>query len=267
MSSVERCGKYVTYEVRGATAIVTLRRDPVNSLNLDVFEGLTEALNRAHADPSLRAVVFRSGLERPVFTSGNDIMELYAPATSAERYDRFWRLSNAFFMELYGSPLATVAAIRGASPAGGCMLSMACDYRVMTDKGAIGLNEVALSIPVPRYWAELMAVRIGQAQARRLTLSAIMSSPQEALKIGLIDEITTFENLDEAALRVAKRLGAFDKAARSATKAQFTAQFIDDWTEYLTSESEGGWAHLSNPKTVAGIKKYIESLRNKATKK
>lgn len=264
MSGPIKCGAFVTYEVKGTTAVVTLRRDPVNSLNLEVFEGLTEALDRAHTDPELRAVVFRSGLERPVFTSGNDIMELYAPATSEERYDRFWRVSNTFFMELYGSPLATVAAIRGASPAGGCMLSLACDYRVMTDRGAIGLNEVALSVPVPRFWAELMAVRIGQAQARRLTLSAIMSSPQEAQRIGLVDEVVPFDELDAAALRAAERLGAFDRTARSATKAQFTVQLIDDWTEHLSSEIEGAWAHLSNPRTVKSIKKYIDGLRNKS---
>lgn len=85
--------------------------------------------------------------------------------------------------------MITISAIKGACPAGGCCLSLCCDVRIMTDFGHIGLNEVALGIPVPTYWAHLMARVIGEGAAQTLCLSATLASPQEALKLGLIDEV------------------------------------------------------------------------------
>ena len=55
-----------------------------------------------------------------------------------------------------------VAAIRGACPAGGCCLALTCDYRIQTYQGNIGLNETALGVPVPPFWAMLMTSIIGQ---------------------------------------------------------------------------------------------------------
>ena len=83
----------------------------------------------------------------------------------------------------------TVCAIKGACPAGGCCLSLCCDFRVMTDFGHIGLNEVALGIPVPFFWAQLMGRVIGEGPAHKLCLTATLLSPQQALQIGLIDEV------------------------------------------------------------------------------
>ena len=58
---------------------------------------------------------------------------------------------------------AAVAAIRGACPAGGCCLALTCDYRIQSQQGTFGLNETALGVPVPPFWAMLMTRIIGQA--------------------------------------------------------------------------------------------------------
>jgi Delta3-Delta2-enoyl-CoA isomerase len=77
---------FLKIEQKGSYAIVTLLREPVNTMNLSMWEQLTEALNSLEANPNMRGVIFQSGLQRDVFTAGNDIMELYAPNTSPERY-------------------------------------------------------------------------------------------------------------------------------------------------------------------------------------
>lgn len=97
------------------------------------------------------------------------------------RYREFWVESNKFLARLYRSPLVTVAAIRGACPAGGCCMSLCCDLRIMADgPGHIGLNEVAIGISVPLFWARLMARVVGQATAERLCQFAALVGPQEA---------------------------------------------------------------------------------------
>ena len=97
------------------------------------------------------------------------------------RYREFWVESNQFLARLYRSPLVTIAAIRGACPAGGCCLSLCCDLRIMSEgPGHIGLNEVAIGISVPLYWARLMARVVGQASAERLCQFATLVAPREA---------------------------------------------------------------------------------------
>ena len=73
---------------RQSYAVVSLKRDPVNSLNLEFWKQLLQTLESLEADPAVRGVIFQSGLARDVFTAGNDILELYAPKTSKQRYRR-----------------------------------------------------------------------------------------------------------------------------------------------------------------------------------
>ena len=77
---------YLRVEYRGSYAIVTLAREPVNTMNMSMWEQLAQTLDKLEANSQIRGVIFQSGLQRDVFTAGNDIMELYAPNTSLERY-------------------------------------------------------------------------------------------------------------------------------------------------------------------------------------
>lgn len=67
----------------GGYAIVTLTKEPVNSLDLDAWQQLEQALTGLEQDPSVSGVIFASGLKRDVFSAGNDIMELYSPKVSS----------------------------------------------------------------------------------------------------------------------------------------------------------------------------------------
>lgn len=104
-------------EQEGGYAFVDLQRNPVNSMNLDFWEQLTAVLDSLEKNPRIRAMIIRSALEKNVFTAGNDLLELYAPKTSKERYTKFWVVQNKFLARLMISPLLTIAAVKGACPA------------------------------------------------------------------------------------------------------------------------------------------------------
>ncbi|KAJ3276620.1 dodecenoyl-CoA isomerase [Terramyces sp. JEL0728] len=176
-------------EIKKGYAILTIKRDPVNSMNLDLWEQLDAAVKSLENDNSVRAVIFKSGLERPIFTAGNDILELYAPKSSKERYTKFWKLQNQFLANVYNSRLTTVAAINGACPAGGTCLSLVCDYRIATPDMSMGLNEVALGITVPEYWMKLLVKIVGQTHAEKIILFAQMVDAKKAIEINLVDQI------------------------------------------------------------------------------
>ena len=83
-------------------------------------------------------------------------------------------------------------------PAGGCVIALCCDYRVMTDSGRIGLNEVELGIPVPKFWALLMGRVVGTGVADKLCGAAQMCAPQRAKEVGMVDEVAAGGQLLQA---------------------------------------------------------------------
>ena len=99
------------------------------------------------------ALVLTSNVPR-IFSGGIDISELYEP--KKERLELFWRSLQDLWLKFYGLRLPTVAAINGAAPAGGCMLSICCDERIMlASAGIIGLNVKIHKATAPHRWVRV----------------------------------------------------------------------------------------------------------------
>ena len=179
----------VTHKIKQAIAYVKFAKEPVNSMDLKLWQDLDSTLTEISKDKSVRGIIFYSGLKREIFTAGNDLMELYAPKTSPERYEKFWSVSNKVLAQILGSPLVTLAAVNGSCPAGGCCLALACDFRLASEDVVLGLNETALGIAVPAVWGKLLAYTVGQGKADKMTMFAQLVPAKEALKIGLVDQI------------------------------------------------------------------------------
>ena len=100
---------------------------------------------------------------------------------------------------LLESPVPVVAALAGHSPAGGCVLALCCDYRIMAEGPyRIGLNETQVGLVAPEGIQALMARVVGPHRAERLLVAGAMPDAAEALRIGLVDELT---GIDEVAIR------------------------------------------------------------------
>ncbi|KAG2448174.1 hypothetical protein HYH02_006759 [Chlamydomonas schloesseri] len=258
---------YITTELRpGGIAVVTMAKEPVNSMDLAMWRGLDAALQSLEADPAVLAVIFTSGLRRDVFSAGNDLLELYAPKTSAARYAEFWVAQNAFLVRLHRSRLATVAAIRGACPAGGCAISLCSDMRLMTPEGAMGLNEVQLGIPVPKFWGLLMGRVVGPKVAEGVLLSGRMVGAAEAAQLGLVDGVVPAERLVEEALARAAAAAKQPPAARAATKLLLREDFCKAWEAYYPTEPDFGWRFLSSPSTIKVLEGAMRRLSSKDKK-
>ncbi|MEW5303143.1 MAG: hypothetical protein WDW38_001466 [Sanguina aurantia] len=240
--------------------ILTIQKEPVNSLDLTMWTALQTALDSLEANPAIHGVIIQSGLTKNVFSAGNDLLELYAPATTKARYSEFWTVSNAFLVNLYRSRLATVAAIKGASPAGGCIIAMCCEHRLMTPTGVIGLNEVALGIPVPKFWSHLMSDIIGVRAAESILLTGQMYSPPEALKAGLVDQLVEGPQLLPASERLMSHLMSLPQLARSNTKRNLRSEFAAKWEAYYATEATDGWAMLILPATLKTLAGALQRL-------
>ena len=126
----------------GGLATVSLKHKPVNSLTQAVCEELKAVTHELEADPEVRGVVFGSGVPG-VFSAGMDLRSMHNRST--DELAAFWKAVQEMWLALYMTPLATVAAISGHAPAGGCLIALACDYRVLVEgKYTIGLNEAQI---------------------------------------------------------------------------------------------------------------------------
>jgi len=254
----------VQIEVKGNYAIVTLNRPPVNGMNLTVWSDLLSALDALEKQKSIRGAVFASGLAKDIFTAGNDLRELYAKSTNEQRYTQFWMAQQTFLTRLYMSRLATVAAIRGACPAGGCIFALCCDYRLMTNdvpNASIGLNEVALGIPVPRFWVTRFLEALGSTRGELALLSGRMLTPEQAQQGGLLHQLVPKDNLMAEAEKALNTLFLrHPDAGRIGTKRDARAALAKQWIEYAPQEAAGGWKMLSAPQTVAALGQVMQKL-------
>ncbi|EMP29458.1 Enoyl-CoA delta isomerase 1 [Chelonia mydas] len=168
---------------------------PVNSLSLDFLTEFLISLEKLENDRGCRGVILTSGAPK-IFSAGLDIMEMYGK--SAEHYAEFWKAVQEMWLRLYQSNMVTIAAInaissflcQGSSPAGGCLMAMSCDYRIMAEnpKYSIGLNETQLGIVAPFWFKDTMVNTIGNRATERSLELGLLYSPPEAHKIGLVDQ-------------------------------------------------------------------------------
>lgn len=211
-----------------------LARPPVNALDPQLVAELHQAVRDAWTQGAGAVVV--SG--RPgMFSAGLDVpalLQLQPPQMEA-----FWRDYVGLCAALARSPVPVVAALTGHSPAGGAVLAIMCDYRVMA-KGdfIIGLNEVQIGLVVPEFIQQALRRLVGRYRAERLVVSGSMPVTAQALQIGLIDEAVAPEDVVPRAVAWAQELLALPAGAvaqtRQLARADLTALFDEDIGAHVT---------------------------------
>lgn len=217
-----------------------LARPPVNALDAHLIGALRAAVESAPAQGA-RALVLsgRTGM----FSGGLDVPSLLALDRAAMQ--AVWTDFFALLRALAASPIPIVAAISGHSPAGGAVLSIFCDYRVMA-RGAyrIGLNETQVGLVVPEVIQATMRRLVGSHRAERLMVAGALLEAEQALAVGLVDELIDAElvvgravgwlqellALPAEAMAETRRIARADLVALfDAPGAMDTAQFVDRW--------------------------------------
>jgi len=239
-----------------------MKRKPANLLSTEMLNQLREALLKAENDKLCKALVLTSSLDG-IFCGGLDLTE-YLDKTS-EYVGLFWSSLQQFYLTLYQTPLITIAAINGHAPAGGCLLAMSCDYRLMCNGPyTIGLNETQFGLVAPPFFVRTMINTIGFRQAERLLQFGELIGCEEALKIGLIDEISSSNNILERSAKIAAKFTRVNLSAKQKTKEMLrgpTAQALLDELEEDINRTISFGLHEKTQKFIAT---YLSSLRKRA---
>jgi enoyl-CoA hydratase/carnithine racemase len=200
----------------GDVAIVTLRRGKVNALSEAVLDELTGRFEELKSDATAAAAVLTGSGK--FFSFGFDIPELLS--YSKDEFVRFLRKFTTLYTELYVYPKPLVAALNGHTIAGGCMLATACDRRIMAAGGGkISLNEVTFGASVFAGSVAMLVACAGQRNAERILYSGAMYTAEEARALGLVDGVTSGEELLDQAIAEAQGLAGQDRVAFASIKA------------------------------------------------
>jgi Delta3-Delta2-enoyl-CoA isomerase len=216
-----------------------LARPPVNALDPGLLERLGAELDRGASER--RAAIVLSG-QPGIFTGGLDIRALLALERGA--LERFWRLFFGVQAKIAASPVPVIAAITGHCPAGGTVLALYCDRRIMArGEFRIGLNEVQVGIFAGPVIYRAYERLIGTRAAGELLMRGALVMPEEALKLGLVDELADPGEVVTRALAFARELTALPAAAfrrsRTLVRADLVALFTD--LDSFLAEASDAW--------------------------
>lgn len=215
---------FIELSLKDGIATVTLNRPKVNAINEQVVSELREVFGELASDTRVRAVILTG--RGSFFSFGFDIPGFMD--YPKEAFHRFVMSFSDLVRRIFVFPKPVIAALNGHTVAGGCILAIACDRRVMvTGKAKIALNEITLGASVFTSIAEILRFTVGSRSAQHLLYSGKMNSAEEALALGLVDEAHTEEGLDDAVLRCACDLAERDAEAFGSIKRLLRKDALD----------------------------------------
>jgi enoyl-CoA hydratase len=231
----------VKIERLGRAAVLRLDKPRGNAIDGALVEDLQNACEELAADDGVQAVLLASAHPK-LFSPGLDLPTLIQ-MPRRELHSFMGRFANAVWA-LFGLTKPVVAALSGHAVAGGCILALTADWRVLRQGAQIGLNEVKVGVPLPWSVALLLRARVPPSALTRVALLGRNFAGEEAVAVGLADETCEAEQFDA---RCQERMQEFlDKDARAlavtkgylrasvlsemrSREAELTHDFLDCW--------------------------------------
>ncbi len=247
--------------IKDKIAVLALDRGRSNAINAEMVSELHQMVRNIEKDDHIAGLIITG--KEGFFSAGLDLIELYDYDEAKIR--QFWVdfLSLVTAMTSFRKPM--VAAISGHSPAGGCVLALCCDYRVMAEgKYIIGLNEVPVGIIVPETIFHLYAFWLGNAPAYRYMLEGKLMQVEEALGAGLIDELVKPESILHAAERRILKYIQLDAKTWQQSKVNMRADLLSRVSSDQTAMLEIMLKQWWSPGTRSILKTIIQNLQQKS---
>jgi enoyl-CoA hydratase len=208
----------VLVDRKDGVARVTISRPEVrNALDAATVGELELVLKALETDHTVRCVILRGAGDR-VFVSGADIREFrdkLATPEGARAYDEEIERMQAIICSM---PKPVIAQIQGFAIGGGCVLAVACDFRIASDKGRFGIPIAKFGFMLSPTDTVRIAKLVGLSQARRLLMTGAVIDAAEAYRIGLVDQVVAHDELAVATDAFAATLTANAPLSLKATK-------------------------------------------------
>ncbi len=223
---------YVDYEVKGAVGIITIDRpQALNALNSEVLDNLNEVIDDVDLN-EIRCLII-TGAGDKSFVAGADIGEM--STLTKEEGQAFGKKGNDIFRKIETLEIPVIAAVNGYALGGGNELAMACDFRIASENAVFGQPEAGLGITPGFGGTQRLARLIGPGYAKQLIYTARNIKADEALRVGLVNQVVKPEELMPTAEKLANTIaGNAPIAVRACKRAinEGTEMYMDDAIEF-----------------------------------
>lgn len=251
---------FVTLEVENAIGTIRLDRPPMNALNAEVQDALLETAHEATIRKDVRAVVVYGG--EKVFAAGADIKEM-AAWSYTDMVDRSTALQAAF-TAVARIPKPTVAAITGYALGGGCELALACDRRIAGDNAKLGQPEILLGVIPGAGGTQRLTRLVGRAKAKDIIYTGRFVNAEEALAIGLVDQIVAPDEVYTAAVEWASQFANGPAYALRAAKEAIDRGIEADLDTGLEIERQQFASLFATEDRMIGMDSFVQNGPGKA---
>ncbi|XP_037013140.2 enoyl-CoA delta isomerase 1, mitochondrial [Artibeus jamaicensis] len=243
-------------------AVVKLKNPPVNSLSLELLTEFVISLEKLENDKTYRGLILTSDCPG-IFSAGLDLTEMCGK--NPAHYAEYWKAVQELWLRLYLSNLLLIAAINGASPAGGCLIALTSDYRVLADnpRYTIGLNETLLGIVAPFWFKDTLVNTIGHRASERALQLGILFPPEEALQVGMVDKVVPEDQVQSTALSVMAQWLSIPDHARQLTKNMMRKPTADRLVKQRDSDIQSFVSFISRDSIQKSLHAYLGKLKQK----
>ena len=228
----------LTEENNGITTITINRPKKLNALNQETIEELHEAFDDANNDADTKVIILTGSGEK-AFVAGADISE-FANFDVEEGTKLAAKGQELLFNFVENLFTPVIAAVNGFALGGGLELAMSCHFRIASDNAKLGLPEVSLGV-IPGYGGtQRLPQLVGKGRAMELIMTAGMIDANQALNYGLVNHVTTLEELIPLCEKIASKISRNSSVAISAAIKAVNANFKDGVNGYNVEVQEFG---------------------------
>ncbi|WP_445733415.1 enoyl-CoA hydratase/isomerase family protein [Mariniflexile sp.] len=215
----------VVKENNGITTITINRPNKLNALNMETIKELHEAFKDEEADEDTKVIILTGSGEK-AFVAGADISE-FADFDVKEGTNLAAKGQRILFDFVENLSKPVIAAVNGFALGGGLELAMACHFRIASDNAKMGLPEVSLGV-IPGYGGtQRLPQLIGKGRAMELIMTASMIDANQALNYGLVNHVTTQEELLPLCEKIARKISNNSTVAISSAIKAINAHYKD----------------------------------------
>lgn len=238
----------------GGIVVLEIDRPPVNALDIETLDELTEAIEgAAEAD-----AVILTGMGT-AFSAGADLRKVLG-ANEAEVNAGIVALQRCF-EALFIFPRPLVAAVNGYALAGGAVISCAADHRIASeDAGLIGAVELKAGVPFPAWALEIVRHAVNNSHVEEVIYFGRSYSPSDALRIGLVDEVVPAPDLMVKATKRARELADVPRDTFGLTKHSLRRWTTEAARRGMAETDDQVMATWSHPEVKDAIRRLLSSL-------
>lgn len=258
MKGIDIMYETIKYEVKENIGYITINRPKaMNALNSQVLDELQSLIEEVSKDENLRAVILTG--EGKAFVAGADIVEMSKMNPVEAR--AFAIKGHGVMNSLENLRMPVIAAVNGFALGGGCELSMACDFRIASEKAKFGQPEVGLGLIPGFCGTQRLSRLVGKGMAKYLIYTADMIDAAEALRIGLVEKVVAPEELLPECEKIAKTIASKAPIAVAVAKDCINNGFNADMKTASQYEVNAFGIPFASEDLVEGTTAFIEKRK------